>query len=109
MQEPETQYLRFELFDVDFVSVKSFTKLKLTKAMTDTFGAEESMGKGEVFLNDVCVNHPGETVDRWFALGSEDWSADDGPVRAPLTYACLQLPVATSNTAATACSNTAAL
>jgi hypothetical protein len=71
------------MFDIDFVSMKSFTKLKLTKAVTDTFNSEESMGKGEVCLNDVCVNHPGETVDRWFPLGPEDWSADDGPVCIP--------------------------
>jgi hypothetical protein len=81
LQEPETQYLRFEMFDVDMVNVKNLAKLRLGKVLTDTFGAEESMGKGEVYLHDFCVTNPGEAVERWFAMGSEDWSADDGPVR----------------------------
>lgn len=86
MQEPESQFLRWEMFDTDAVNMKAMFKgVNIVKGLKDSVNSKELMCKGEVNLNDVCVCHPGETVDRWFPMGSEDWSADDGPVRpAPL-------------------------
>lgn len=80
-QEPESQVMRFEMHDVDMVNVKQLLKVNIIKGATNVFQAKESMGKGFVDLRSVCVGKPGETVTQWFPLGSEDWSADDGPVR----------------------------
>lgn len=72
------------MFDTDAINVKSLLKVNVVKGLKDAVNNKELMCKGEVNLNDVCVGHPGETVDRWFPMGSDDWSADDGPVRHPL-------------------------
>lgn len=50
------------------------------KGLKESIHSEESLCKGELLLKDVCVNQPGQTSDRWFPLGSGDWSNDDGPV-----------------------------
>ncbi len=73
--------MRFEMFDTDFVSAKQMLKVNFVKGVADTFNSKESMCKGAVFLRSVCLDHPGETIERWFPLGTDDWSADDGPVR----------------------------
>ena len=82
----QSQFLRWEMFDTDAVNMKAMFKgVNIVKGLKDSVNSKELMCKGEVNLNDVCVCHPGETVDRWFPMGSEDWSADDGPVSpAPL-------------------------
>lgn len=81
VQEPESQFLRWEMYDRDAINIKSMLKVNVVKGIKDSVNSKELMCKGEVNLNDVCVSHPGETVDRWFPMGSDDWSADDGPVR----------------------------
>jgi hypothetical protein len=80
LQEPESQYLRFEMFDTDFVNAKQLLKVNVLKGAADTINSKETMGKGQVDLRDLCVNHPGEDYEAWFPLGSDDWAEDDGPV-----------------------------
>jgi hypothetical protein len=82
VQEPESQYMRFEMFDTDLVNVKAALKINFVKGVASTFNRKESMCKGDVFLRNTCVEHPGEAIERWFPLGTDDWSADEGPVRA---------------------------
>lgn len=78
--------MRFEMHDIDMVNAKQLLKLNIVKGATNVFGAKESMGKGQVDLRAVCVSKPGEAITQWFPLGAEDWSNDDGPVRAPSLY-----------------------
>ena len=84
VQEPESQYLRLEMFDVDLINFKQMAKvnpLTAVKGVTNIVHSKESMCKGQVYLRDVCVHKPGEELERWFPLGTDDWSADEGPVR----------------------------
>jgi hypothetical protein len=81
MQEPESQFLRFEMFDTDFVNAKQLLKVNVLKGATEAINSKETMGKGQLDLRDLCVNHAGEEHEAWFPLGSDDWTADDGPVR----------------------------
>lgn len=80
MQEPESQFLRFEMFDTDFVNVKQLLKVNVLKGASDAIQSKETMGKGQLDLRDLCVHHAGEEHEAWFPLGSDDWTADDGPV-----------------------------
>jgi hypothetical protein len=68
------------MFDTDFVNAKQLLKVNVLKGAADTINSKETMGKGQVDLRDLCVNHPGEDYEAWFPLGSDDWAEDDGPV-----------------------------
>ena len=83
----ESQYLRFEVYDHDKVNITKALKLNVLRGATEVFGSVETIAKGEVNLRDACIARPGEVLERWFSLGTEDWSADDGPVRLRLLMA----------------------
>lgn len=72
------------MFDVDMINIKAAMKVNLLRGARDLVGSSESMCKGELLLADICTNHVGEVVDAWYPCGPDDWSNDDGPVRALL-------------------------
>lgn len=82
VQEPTSQSLRWEMFDVDIINVKQmFKSVNVFKGLKDSLGSKEHMSKGELPLREICTDFVNQEVDRWLHCGPDDWSSDDGPGR----------------------------
>lgn len=97
VQEPDTQHLRWEMFDVDIINAKQMLKsVNVLKNLKESIQNKSTMAKGEISMREVSRAEHGVPIEKWYWQGSDDWSADDGPgrdcgeIKLRMTYLPLQ-------------------
>lgn len=78
VQEPRSQYLRVNVYDVDVINARSLMKgLNVIKNLKEMIGAEELLGRTQILIQPMTAK-PKAEVDDWYDLGMGDWASVHG-------------------------------
>lgn len=79
VQEPRSQYLRVNVYDIDIINARSLIKgLNVIKNLKEMIGAEELLGRTQILIQPMASNSQ-KVVDDWYDLGTGDWASVHGP------------------------------
>ena len=82
-----------------------FSSINLVKGVKESFGAKTFMARAAIDVRPFS-NQPGKPIDKWYDLGKNDWSHEEGtvsylqpcPLPPEVWQCCWQERAATLNT-----------